>query len=68
MDLGNSLVVVVHPLLIKKMIDLVIKMDLIVSALVWMVTHWTKPIVSYNIMILGSYDFTKLLYYIISQP
>ena len=38
------------------------------SALVFMVTHWTRPTVSHDIRLSGSYDFTKLLYYVVSQP
>ena len=40
--------------------------QLMVSALVCMVTHWTRPIMSLNIRLSGSHDFTKLLYYIVS--
>ena len=39
-----------------------------VSVLMYMVTHWTRLTVSHDIKLLGSYDFTKLLYCIVSQP
>ena len=38
-----------------------------VSALVYMVTHWTRLTMSHDISLLGSHNFTKLLYYIVSQ-
>ena len=37
-----------------------------VSALVCMVTHWIGPMVSHDIRISSSLDFTKLLYCIVS--
>ena len=39
-----------------------------VSALVCMVTHWTKPTVSYDLRLSSSHDLNKLLYYVVSQP
>ena len=37
---------------------------LIISVLVHMITHWIGPIVSHDVRLLGSYDLTKLLYYL----
>ena len=39
-----------------------------VSALVFIVTHRIIPMVSHDISRSGSHDFTKMLYYIVSQP
>ena len=39
-----------------------------VRALVCMVTHWTGITVSHDIRLSGSYDFTKMLYYIVFYP
>ena len=39
-----------------------------VSALVCIITHCTRPIMSHNVRLLGNHNFTKLLFYIISQP
>ena len=41
---------------------------LMVSALVCMVTHWTKPMMSHDVRLSSCHDFTKLLYCIFSQP
>ena len=38
------------------------------SALLCTITHWIGPTVNHNIRILGSHDFTKILYCIVSQP
>ena len=38
------------------------------SALVCIVTHWIGPMMSHDIRLLDSHDFTKLLHYTISQP
>ena len=38
------------------------------SALVYMVTHWIRPILSHDIRLSSCYDFTKLLQYVVSQP
>ena len=39
-----------------------------VSALMCMPTHWTGPMVSRDIRLSSSHDFTKLLQCIVSQP
>ena len=39
-----------------------------VSALVCMVTHWTRPTMGYDIRLSGGHDFTKLLCCIVFQP
>ena len=69
MNLGNLFEVVVHYLLIGRMTSLG-RWDgvLMMSVLVCMVTHWIGPIVTHDIRLLGSHDFTKLLYCIVSQP
>ena len=68
MDLGNLFEVVVHHLLIGGMTSLS-RWDEIpmVGVLVRIVMYGTKPMVSHDIRLLGSHDFTKLLYYIVSQ-
>ena len=40
----------------------------IVSALLCMVIHWSGPIVSHDLKLLSSHDFTKLFHYVVSQP
>ena len=68
MDLDNPFEAIVHHLLIGGMIGLGHRdMVPIMSALVCMVTHWTGPTMSHDIRSLGSHDFTKLLYYLVSQ-
>ena len=37
------------------------------STLMCMVTHLTQPVVSHDIRISSSHDFTKLLHYIVFQ-
>ena len=69
MGLGNLLEDVVHHLLIGGKVGLGYRDEFpMVSALVCMVTYWTGPTVSHDVRLLGSYDFTKLLYCIVSQP
>ena len=41
---------------------------LIVSALVCIVTHWTKLTMSHDLGLLSSYDLTKLLHYVVFEP
>ena len=60
-DLSNPLEVIVHHLLIGGMTGLGYRDKfLMVSALVCMVTHWTRPIVSYDLRLSNSHDITKL--------
>ena len=60
MSLGNLLKVVVHHLLIWGMVGLGYQDKFpMVSALVHMVTHWIRPIVSYDLSLSSSHDFTK---------
>ena len=40
----------------------------VVSVLVCMNAHWTRPMVSYDLRLSSSHDFTKLLHYVVSQP
>ena len=69
MGLGNPLEVVVHHLLIGRMTNLGYQDGFpMVSALMCMVTHWIRPTMSHDIRLSSCHDFTKLLYYIVSQP
>ena len=69
MGLGNPLKVVVHHLLTGGMVGFGYRDEFsIVSALVCMVAHWTRLVVSYDLRLSSSHDFTKLLHYIVSQP
>ena len=38
-----------------------------VSALVYIVTHWTRPMVSHDLRLSSSHDFTKMFHYVVSQ-
>ena len=61
--LGNPFEVVVPHFLIGGMVGLGHRDAVpIVSTLVCMVTYWTKPLVSHDVRLSGSSDFTKLLY------
>ena len=69
MGLSNLLEVVVHHLLIGGMVGFGYRDGFpMVSALVCMVTHWTKPIVSHDFRLSSSHDLTKLLHCVASQP
>ena len=69
MGLGNPLEVVVHHLLIGGMVSLGYRDECpMVSALVYMVAHWIRPILSYDLRLSSSHDSTKLLHCIVSQP
>ena len=69
MCLGNPLEVVVHHLLIGGMVGLSYQDEFpIVSALMCMVTHWTRPTVNHDLRLSSSHDLTKLLHCVISQP
>ena len=69
MGLGNPLEVVMHHLLIRGMVGLGYQDKFpMVSALVCMVTHWTRPIMSHDLRLSSSHDLTKLLRCVISQP
>ena len=68
-DLGNPLEVVVHHLLIEGVASLSYWNGFpMVSALVCMVTHWIGPMVSHELRLSSSYDLTKLLHCVVSQP
>ena len=68
MGLSNSLEVVMHHLLIGGMTGLGFRDEfLMMSALMCMVTHWTRPIVSHDLRLSSSHDLTKLLHYVVSQ-
>ena len=40
---------------------------LIISVLVHMITHWIGPMTSHDVRLLGSYDLTELLYFMLCQ-
>ena len=65
---NNPLEVVVHHLLIGGMTNLGYQnMFPMMSALIYMITHWIRPMVSHNVKLSNSHDFTKLLHYVVSQ-
>ena len=69
MGLGNPLEIVVHHLLIGGMVGLSYQDRLPkVTALVCMVTHWTRTMVSHDLRLSSSHDLTKLLHCVVSQP
>ena len=34
----------------------------------YMVTRWTRPIMSHDVSLFDSHEFPKMLYYFVSQP
>ena len=69
MGLSNPLEVVVHHLLIGEMVSLGHPNGFpMVSTLVYMVTHWTRPMMSYDLKISSSHDLIKLFHCVVSQP
>ena len=69
MGLGNPLEAIVHHLLIGGMVGLGYWDGFsMVSALVCMVAHWTGPMVSYDLRLSISHDFTKLFHCVVFQP
>ena len=67
--LSNSLEVIVHHLLIRGMVGIGYQDKFpIVRAPVSIVTHWTGSTMSHDLRLSSSYDFTKLLHCIVSQP
>ena len=67
--LSNPLEVVVHYLLIGGMTSLGYQDEFpMVSALVCMVARWTEPMVSYDLRLSSSHNFTNLLHCVISHP
>ena len=68
MGLGNPLEPIVHHLLIGGMTGLGYWDEfLMVSALVCMVAHYTRPIVSYDLRLLSNHNSTKLFHCVIFQ-
>ena len=68
MDLHNPFEVILHYLLIRGVVGLGHQDEvLMVSTLVCMITHWIGLMMSHDVRLSGSHNFTKLLYYIISQ-
>ena len=68
MGLVNSLEVVVYHLLIGGMVGLGYWDEFpMVSTLVCMVAHWTRPM-SYDLRLSSSHESTKLLHCVVSQP
>ena len=69
MDLDNTFKVVVYNLLIGRIIVLNHKGETpMVSVLMCMVTHWTRPMVIHGVRLSNSHDFIKLLYCMVFQP
>ena len=69
MGLGNPLEVIVHHLLIEGMVGLSYRDEFsMVSALVCMVTHWIRHMVSHDLRLSSSHDLTKLFHCVVSQP
>ena len=69
MGLGNPLETVVHHLLFGGIDGFAYWDEFpMVSALVCIVAHWTRPMVSYDLKLSSSHDFTKLLRCVVSQP
>ena len=69
MDLSNLFEALVHYRVIRGIVGFCYQDRVpMVSALMCMVTHWIRPIVSHDIRLWSSHDFTKLLHSIISQP
>ena len=67
MGLGNPLEVLVHYFLIGGMVGLGYWDGFpMMSTLVCMNAHWTGPMVSYDLRLSSSHDFTKLLHYVVS--
>ena len=56
-----------HDLLIRGMASIGHQDEVpMMSVLVCTITHWIRVMINHNIRLLGSHDFTKLLYCIIS--
>ena len=69
MHLGTLFEAIAYHLLIGGIVNLGHQDEVpMVSVLVCIVTHWIRPTVSHDIRLSGSYDFTKPLYYVVSQP
>ena len=69
MGLGNLLDVVLHHLLIRGLAGLGYWDEFpMMSALVYMIAHLTRPMVSYDLRLSSSHKSTKLLHCIVSQP
>ena len=67
MGLGNPLEVIVHHLLIEGMVGLSYRDEFsMVSALVCMVTHWIRHMVSHDLRLSSSHDLNKLLHCVVS--
>ena len=69
MGLGNPIEIVVHHLLIRGMVGLGCQDRFpLVSELVCMVAHWIELMVSYDLRLSSSHNFTNLLHCVISHP
>ena len=67
-ELCNLLEVVVHYLPIRGIARLGHQDEFFVaSALVCIVTYWTRPVVNHDVKLLSSHDFAKLFRYVVSQ-
>ena len=68
MGLGSPLEVVVYHLLIGGIVGFGCRNGfLMVSALVCMVTHWTRSMVSHELRLSSSHDLVKLLHCVVFQ-
>ena len=69
MGLSNPLKVVVHHFLIGRMAGRGYRDGFpMVSALMCIVTHWTRPTMSHDLRLSSSHGLIKLLHYVVSQP
>ena len=69
MGLGNPLEVVVHYLLIIGIVGTLGYWDgfLMMSALICLITYWTKPTMSHDLRLSSNHDLTKMLHHVVSQ-
>ena len=68
-DLGNLFEVAVHHHVIERMTNLGCQDGApMMNTLVCMVTHWIRLTIGHDIKQSGNHDFTKSIYYIVSQP
>ena len=57
---------------LDKLIEFKAKLDNLlgkhIKALVYMVTHWTRPMMSHDLRLSSSHGLTNQFYYVVSQP
>ena len=67
-SLGSPLEFVMHHLIIGGMTSPSYQDKfLMISVLVCIVTHWTRPIVNHDLRLSSRHDFTKLLHYVVER-